>query len=42
MELEKIGKVSNVYEEHIDLSSPMPEADKNRGFYTQTEKSSHE
>ena len=42
MELETIGKVSNVYEEHIDLSSHMPEDDKNRVFHNQTEKSSRE
>ena len=42
MELDKAGEVSNVYEEPIDLSSPMPEDDKNRVFNTQREKSSYE
>ena len=42
MELDKAGEVSNVYEEPIDLSSPMPEGDRNIVFNTQREKSSYE
>ena len=34
VELDKAGEVSNVYEEPIDLSSLMPEDDKNRVFNT--------
>ena len=30
VELDKAGVVSNVYEEPIDLSSPMPEDERNR------------
>lgn len=42
VELDKAGEVSNVYEEPIDLSSPMLEDDRNRFFHTQREKSSYE
>ena len=42
MDLNKTGEFSNFYEEPIDLSSPMPESDKNRVFSTQIEKSSYE
>ena len=42
MELDKSKEVSNVYEDPIDLSSPMPEGDKNRVFNIQREKSSYE
>ena len=42
MELDKAREISNVYEEYIDLSSPMPEDDRNRVFHTQREKSSYE
>ena len=42
MELDKLGEFLEVYEEPIELSSPMLEGDKNRVFNTQTEKSSYE
>ena len=42
MELDKAGEVSNFYKEPIDLSSPMPEGDRNRVFNTQREKRSYE
>ena len=42
MELDKIGEVSNFYEEPIELSSPMPEDERNRVLNTQREKSSYE
>ena len=42
VELGKIEEASTIQEELIDLSSPIPEGDKNRVFSTQTKKVSYE
>ena len=41
VELGKIEEAPDVQEELIDLSSPIPEGDKNKVFSTQTEKASY-